>query len=329
MTGREEIDHKNEAWIAKKLETLPQILSDYMLSIEKRKTSWSRRNYLGYLIQFFDFLMESGFDVNDVNSFAEIKPLEIQKYLKFISYRVVNGEKVENKAGIKAAKLFAVSDFFEMLVKNDVIDKNPCKKVDVPKDKETHEITYLTQDEIQTVKNNIMNRPKGRNKKYKNRDLCILTLGITTGIRVSALTEINIGDIDFTTCTIKVVEKGNISRVIHIGDKTKEIIKVWMDDRKKVLGERKCDALFINGSGNRLSTMAVRNMIKKDTVNIDKHITPHKMRSTCGTNVYNMTGDIYLTQEVLGHANIANTKRYAKVLDGKMEKAVSLMDQIV
>lgn len=329
MTGREEIDLKNEKWIAGKLANNPIILRNYMDSITD-KTSWSRRNYLGYLIQFIGYLKENGYDVEDFSSYKTIKPFTINQYMNYISYRYVNGKRIENKAGIKAAKLFAVSDFFEFMVINDIIEKNPCKKIQIPKDNEEKQIVSLTHDEIKIIQNNIENRGKGRKKRYNTRDLCIVSLGITTGLRVSALIEINVEDVDLVNNIIRVTEKGNIRRSVMIGEKTKDLLKKWIDERKTILGDNSTtDALFINKNKTRMSTVSVRVMINKETKGIDKHITPHKMRSTCATNLYETTGDIYLVQAQLGHSNIANTKRYARVSNEKKEFAAKLLDGLV
>lgn len=330
MTGRDEIDYKNEEWISKKLINCPKILNDYMSSTKGNKTSWSRRNYLGYLIQFLNYLSDNNYDINNIKVYNDIKPLDINHYMDFISFRYVNGNKISNKAGIKAAKLFAVSDFFEFLFNNDIIEKNPCKKVEVPKDKEEKNITSLTTEEIRVIQNNIINRGKKRGKRYNTRDLCIISLGFTTGLRVSAITEINVSDIDFDNNTITVIEKGNIKRKIMIGDKTKELLLKWINERNKLLiGHEPTDALFINKNKTRISTTSIRKMIAKESYNINKHVTPHKMRSTCATNLYEATGDIYLVQAQLGHSNIANTRRYAKISNEKITLATSILNNLV
>lgn len=330
MTGRDEMDLKNEKWIKGKLNNCPQVLRDYMINVGESKTSWSRRNYLGYLIQFINYLARNNYDINNIRSYNNIKPLDINRYIDFISYRYADGEKIENKAGIKAAKLFAVSDFFEFLVNNDIVDKNPCKKVDTPKDKEQKEIVSLTTDEIKMMQDNILNRGKGRGKKYNTRDLCIISLGVTTGLRVSAIAGINVSDIDFDNNYITVVEKGHIKRNVIIGNKTKELLRKWIKERNLLLqGHDPTDALFISKNKERISTVSIRKMITKESYNIDKHVTPHKMRSTCATNLYEATGDIYLVQEQLGHSNIANTRRYAKVSNEKKVLAASILNDLV
>ena len=79
-----------------------------------------------------------------------------------------------------------------------------------------------------------------------------------------------------------------------------------------------------------MTTQAVRDLVAKYTKGItDKHITPHKLRSTCATNIYEKTGDIYLVADVLGHSNLANTRRYTAVSNEKRKQAAKAMDDIL
>lgn len=330
MTGREELDLKNEKWIQEKLTHCPKILNDYMESLGDTKTSWSRRNYLGYLIQFMDYLKENGLNPDNIQIYKNMKPLDINKYMNYISYRISNGKKIKNKAGIKAAKLFAISDFFEFLIDNEFVDNNPCKRVETPKDYIEKDVVYLTPNEIKIIQDNIVNRGKGRGKKYNNRDLCIISLGVTTGLRVSAIVGINVSDIDFDNNTITVTEKRKSTWKVIIGEKTKKALLNWLKDREELLkGYPKTDALFISKNKTRMSTTSVRQMLEKDTYNIDKHITPHKMRSTCGVNLYEKTGDVYLVREQLHHANIETTKIYVSVSDMKKHMAAEKLNDLI
>ena len=330
MTGREEMDYKNELWIKNKLKDCPNILRDYIDNLGDSKTSWSKRNYLGYLIQFINYLKENGYNPDDNYIYGNIKPLDINKYLNYIGYRYVNGNKVKNKAGIKAAKLFAVSDFFKFLMENDIINNNPCEKVKVPKDEIEKNVVALTQDEIKVVQNNIINRGKGRCKKYSSRDLCIFTLGVTTGLRVSAIVGINISDIDFEQNRITVTEKRKKTYDVFIGEKTKGIIQDWISEREKLLiGYPPTDALFISKDKRRMSTVSIRKMLNKDTTGIDKHITPHKLRSTCGVNLYEATGDVYLVKDQLHHSNIETTKIYVEASESRKRMATETLDCMI
>ena len=163
------------------------------------------------------------------------------------------------------------------------------------------------------------------NGKNSKRDNCIITIGCATGLRVSAIVNIDIEDIDFDNQTIKVVEKGNIERIINIGPNTIQAIRDWMEERYKRVGNNS-GPLFVSNKKSRISVRTVQEMIQKATQDFDKHITPHKMRSTCAMKLYNKTGDIYLTAEQLGHKNLRNTMKYAKASEEKRKDAALLLD---
>lgn len=310
MSGRFEQDQKLELWIQEKLNNAPEYYKSYMRSI-KKKTSSTRKAYLGYLLEFYNFICQLNL------SFEEVKPMDIDSYID------MNLEK-GNKEAIINAKLSAIISFYNFLIENDIVIKNPCsnkKKLSI-KPKDT--VVYMTDEEVDNVKMYILNEKF----KYVNRDLCIITLGCSTGLRVSAIANIDIDDIDFNGKTISVIEKGNNQRTIYIGDNTLKIINSWINDRNEILGENSDEkALFISQKTHkRISTDAIRNLLKKSTENLDKHITPHKMRSTCAMKLYNETNDIYLTAQQLGHANIKNTMIYAKSTEEKRRMAAEILD---
>lgn len=310
MSGRQEQDEKKELWIKKKLEEVDQIYTDYMRSIKKAKTSSTRKSYLGYLIQFDTFLKENNIDI------YEVKPMVIDSY---IDYMLENG----NKASIINTKLSAIISFYDFLKENDFIKTNPCSSKKKLKLEEKTSVVYMTEDEIAGIKENIITKKY----KYANRDLCIITLGCATGLRVSAIVNIDISDINFEEKIITVVEKGNKKREIFIGDNTIDSINRWLHDREEILDGAEEDALFISQkTKKRISTYAVQMMIREYGCFIGKHITPHKMRSTCAMKLYNKTGDIYLTAQQLGHKNIKNTMIYAKATDEKRRMAAELLD---
>lgn len=306
MSGRQEQDMIIEKWIAERLEHQPQLLKDYMLSA-KRKTSATRRAYLGYLIQFIGFMDSQGIKLTDV------KPMHIDRYIDHISKG--NGPSIVN------AKLAAVGDFYDFLKKNDLIKANPYNSDMKLKQDKSDTVVYMTEDEINKVKQAAVSAKI----KYANRDLCIITLGCSTGLRVSAIRNIDIEDIDFEDRTISVIEKGNKKRIIYIGDNTIRVIKTWMEDRAKIYGNY-TGPLFMSQKGNRMAVRTIQDMIHNATKGIGKHITPHKMRSTCAMRLYEKTGDIYLTAQQLGHTNISNTMIYAKATEERRREAAELLD---
>lgn len=306
MSGRKEQDMQREKWIERKLSMQPQLIKDYMLSA-KRKTSSTRKAYLGYIIQYVEFISSQGIKLTDV------KPLHIDRYVDYISKD--NGNSIVN------TKLAAVSDFYEFLKRNDFVQINPLKNIAKLKMEKKETVVYMTEEEVVKIKETAV-----KNKvKYKNRDLCIITLGCATGLRVSAIRNIDIEDIDFDNMSISVVEKGNNKRDIYIGENTTKMIKQWMSDRERICGNNS-GPLFVSQKHNRIAVRTIETMIHNSSKEIEKHITPHKMRSTCAMKLYGKTGDIYLTAQQLGHANIANTMIYAKATEEKRREAAILLD---
>lgn len=328
MDGRKEQDIRIINQIKEMLKDQPDILKAYSYSFGSKEMT-TKKAYIGYIITFLKYLKdEIKLDINDEEIFKTIRPNHINQFMEYIKY--TNGK--ENGVSIRATKLFAVSNFFEFLIDNGYIDENPCQRIKPPKDYSEKEVVSMTVEEIKILEKNIKegvgsHRSKIRNKKWINRDLAIVMLGCSTGLRVSAITQINIDDIDFIQHKIKVVEKGGVTKKIYIGDKVEKQLLIWMNDREKIIEDVDCNALFISNQKKRMTTECVRLIIKRNTYNIDKPITPHKMRSTCATRLYEQTGDIYLVQKQLGHKNINNTKRYAKVNDARLKAAADILNE--
>ena len=229
-------------------------------------------------------------------------------------------------------QLAAIKGFFEFLFDNEIILNNPCKKMKAIKDNRIHDITVITDEDYKIMLDNIKNgvgnhRARALQKKWVNRDIAMLTLGVTTGLRVSAIVGINIDDIDFNNNTVRIIEKGNREKIVILGSKAIKDIKKWITDRKKI-ADKKEQALFICKTGKRMSTVSVEERFRKIAKGTGKKITPHKMRATCATRLYEATGDIYLVQDQLGHKNIENTKKYAKVSEKRKMEAANILNDI-
>lgn len=327
MEGRKENELKKEKRIMEIIEQYPRYIKNYYDTMYD-KSYTTRYTYVRYVISFIEFLKdELRIDISNINCFRYVKASTINSYIMTMK---------DQGNSIKASKLYGLKSFFNYLVNDDYISTNPCDKVAIPKDNKEHTIVSLTKKEINVIKNNIKtgcgnDLAKKRQRKWVNRDYAIVMVGLSLGLRVTSLTEINLSDIDFETMELRIVEKGNKTRTVMFSDNLKVIIEKWMCDREIMLKEKgiETDALFISTRMKRITSDAIADLIKKYTYNIDKHITPHKLRSTCATNVYNNTGDIYLTADILGHSNIANTRRYAEISEDRKKKAAKAMDSIL
>ena len=332
MTGRQESDKRTDDRTKRLLEKCPKIIEDFFYSLTECAAT-TRGAYTEHVIAYFEYLDKEGFDYSDPRKFSEVKPNHINKYLEYIKFHRKNGEEGQLSEGTRAKKFYAIRKFYEFLLDNEYIDNSPCNRVKPPRVTDEKEIIAMTPEEVRILKENIKNgvgshKAKAFQKHYVNRDLAIVSLGCTTGLRVGSICEINMDDIDIDNRTIIVREKGNKVRTIRIGENTAKIINDWMIDRWMMFIGFCDDALFVSGAGKRLRPEDIALMLKKYSVGIDKPITPHKMRSTCATNLYEATGDIFLVQDILGHKNIANTRRYAKMSEKRREEAVNILDKM-
>lgn len=334
MSGRAEKDRRIEEKINLLIQNQPKIIKDYANSFGN-KTATTKEVYINQVIHFVNYLQkEYNLDISDLNQIRALNYIHINAYMNYIKTHNTDGTYAVKEAGSCAAVFYAIKHFCKYLLYCRYIDENPCLNVEVPKDRKQHDIVSLTPKEINIVKENIRkgvgsSKAKSCQSLWKGRDNCIIMLAISTGLRVSALANIDIGDINFETKTLKTIEKGNFERTIYLSDKMIDIINIWVRERQVLLNGVKCDALFISNHKKRIGITSIRDLLHKYTYNIPKHITPHKLRSTTATNLYEKTGDIYLVADVLGHHNIQNTRRYAKVSDDKRIHAANELSNLI
>lgn len=327
MNGRLENQNKTEEYLKRIIEHKPDVIKDYYLYLND-KTHHTKRTYIMHILRFLDYLHSNNYDIYNTNMYQNIRLSAINRYIENVSKKD-DGSHVSD--AYKMIQVNAIKSFFDFLYVDGVISDNPCKKLKSPRTNKQISVTYLTPEEIQIVKENIKNGvgnedAKSKQKEWFERDYAIIYLALCTGLRVSALTEINIDDIDFSNHTIRVTEKENFTKDIYINDKVEEALHVWIEKRKILMnGYDDDNALFISHLRKRISTKSVNALVKKYTYNIDKKITAHKLRSTFAMNVYEATGDIYITSSLLGHANVETTKKYAAVTDKKRKQAIENM----
>lgn len=330
MRGRTESKIKVESAIQSKLETAPEYLVAFYYSLNQ-KTHMTKLRYIGNVIRYIEYLSGGNLEVS-LDEIKKINAFDIQKYMSDINYFDKADGIHEMSAATKACIYSSLNAFFEFLVRNDYIKANPFagKKIERPRIKE-NDIIFLTPEEVNAVQKQILegvgtDRAKAKQEKWKYRDLLLFRIPVVNGIRVNALREIDIDDIHLNHGYIRVTEKGNITKNVYIDTETARLLRLWLVRRSQLIGDSNCKALFISNQRNRMTVMAIENIIKKYTEAVtSKHITPHKLRSTCGTNLYQAKKDIYLVASVLGHKTTEPTRRYAKVFETDKRNAVNVM----
>ena len=155
-------------------------------------------------------------------------------------------------------------------------------------------------------------------EKTKIRDVALLTLLLGTGIRVSECVGIDLKDLDFEVNGIRILRKGGKEAIVYFGDEVEDALLDYLDERDHMIpctGHE--EALFLSLQMKRLSVRSVEKLVKKyaSRVTTLKKITPHKLRSTYGTSLYQETGDIYLVADVLGHKDVNTTRKHYSAQD--------------
>jgi len=326
----ENIDKKIEIKLKKRLEKLPPFCKTFFIGIEPTTASRTRLAYAYDLGCFFEFMHENNpickkMEISEfpISILEQLTPTDIEEYLYFLKYYEKDGMEHHNdERGVKR-KLASLRTFYRYFYKKELIKEDPAIKVDMPKLHEKN-IIRLDVDEVASLLDEVESgdslteRQKKFHEKTKVRDLAIITLLLGTGIRVSECVGLDISDVDFKNNGIKIHRKGGAEVVVYFGDEVRKALLGYFEERQKIIAEDgSINALFLSLKSKRITVRAVENLVKKYSrlVTTLKNITPHKLRSTYGTNLYRETGDIYLVADVLGHKDVNTTRKHYAALD--------------
>ena len=315
------------------LKTLPPFVKDYFRAMEPKSSARTRINYAYDIRVFFHFLMENNpvyknytIDRFTPQDLENLEPVDIEEYLEYLKVykRDEDGELITNGEKGLARKMSALRSFYGYYFKHRIIQKNPTLLVDMPKlhDKaiirlDTDEVALLL-DFVESAGEHLTGQALNYYKKTRDRDIAILTLLLGTGIRVSECVGLDIEDVDFKNNGIKVTRKGGNEMVVYFGPEVEKALKRYLEVREGITPLAGHEhALFYSAQRKRMGVQAVENMVKKYSrqITTTKKITPHKLRSTYGTALYQETGDIYLVADVLGHKDVNTTKKHYAALD--------------
>lgn len=330
-TYREHTDTENILKLRQVLSTLPAFCKDYFRAIDSTTTTKTRISYAYDIRIFFQFLLDENpaFKNYAMTDFSvavldQIKAVDLEEYMEYLKV-YQNGDKTETNGerGLKR-KISALRSFYAYYYKREMIHTNPTVLIDVPKihDKsiirlDTDEVALLL-DYIEHCGDSLTGQKRVYYEKTKERDLAIVTLLLGTGIRVSECVGLDIEDVDFKNNGIKVTRKGGNEMVVYFGEEVEKALKRYLEIREGITPLAGHEhALFYSAQRKRMGVQAVENMVKKYSrqITTTKKITPHKLRSTYGTALYQETGDIYLVADVLGHKDVNTTKKHYAALD--------------
>ena len=338
VTYHEQTDVENTLRLRDVLKTLPPFCKDFFRAIEPRTTTKTRISYAYDIRIFFQFLLEQNpafrdwsIDAFTVDVLDQITAVDLEEYEEYLKvYQAGDKTETNGERGLKR-KMSSLRSFYAYYFKREMIHTNPTVLVDVPKIHqksiirlEADEVALLL-DYIEHGGDDLTGQKKVYYEKNKDRDLALVTLLLGTGVRVSECVGLDIEDVDFKNNGIKVTRKGGNEMVVYFGPEVEKALKRYLEVRENIIPlEGHEHALFYSAQRRRIGVQAIENLVKKyaQQITTTKKITPHKLRSTYGTTLYQETGDIYLVADVLGHKDVNTTKKhYAAIDDARRRQA--------
>ncbi len=302
---------------------LPPFCNEFFIGIENRTTPLTRLAYAYDLRIFFDFVLSEirefrsfNLDTFGLSELDKITQTHIESFLEYLNYYRFNGKEYKNDERAKARKLSTLRAFFKYFFNKNKLTSNVASKVPTPKIHEK-EIIRLDVDEVAGLLDEVeggerlTKRQQGYHKKTKMRDLALITLLVGTGIRVSECVGLDIEDLDFKNNSFTVTRKGGNRKILYFPEEVSDTLREYLQE-DRLGSDAETPALFLSLQNKRLTVRAAELIVKKYSKLITplKKITPHKLRSTYGTNLYRETQDIFVVAEVLGHKDVNTTKRH-------------------
>lgn len=324
VAGRLEKETQFYEKMKEKLKGMPKVIGEYCTSMRANRKSYTTVNvYINNVLHFARFVC--GGNITE-DFYKHIMPSDVENYMISLETKETSDGVKRMGDDILQSRWSSLNTFFDWCMKRGYIDKNPMGVVNRPKNNTEHKVTYLTKSEINKLFKAV---DKNENEIFRMRDRTIISLALATALRVSALVNINIDDIDFDNNVIKVVEKRQKVREIPMGANMMVALREFIDFRAANCVGVDSQALFLTKNNNRLSVWDANDMLEKYCVlaNI-KRITFHKLRASAATNLAAAKVDIQTIGNILGHKSTSTTLKYIAVLEENKKNAVGLLDNL-
>jgi integrase/recombinase XerD len=270
----------------------------HYLAVEKGLAANTLESYQRDLVTYVSYLREQG-----------VTRIEETTRGQIIGYLLMLQEKGRATATL-SRNLASIRAFYQFLVRDRYLDKDPSIHLETPKiEKRLPKV--LAVDEVERLlEGPVTSRPAGL------RDKAMLELLYATGIRVSELVHLHVGDVNLDMGFLKCMGKGSKERIIPLGRTAIDVVREYiMTGRPRLLKQKSETALFLNHLGKRITRQGFWKIIKKYAVqaNIRAEITPHTLRHSFATHLLENGADLRSVQEMLGHADISTTQIYTHV----------------
>jgi integrase/recombinase XerC len=291
------------------------------LRYERNVSEHTLRNYASDLLQFLDHLAPADPQTGARNlpDVKQIDHITIREWLAAL-------HQANKKKTSVARKLAALRTLFQFLVREGVLEMNPAKLVATPRLEKKLPSHLSIEDAIRFIETPDAATDLGK------RDRAILEMLYGTGLRVSELVNLDLGDVDFSGKLVRVTGKRRKQRIVPFGDPALHALMDYLlNARAEFIAHappamRDTPAVFLNYQGTRLTTRSVGRMVDKYIkLCADLHdISPHSLRHSFATHLLDSGADLRDIQELLGHARLTTTQVYTHV---SMEKLIEIYDR--
>lgn len=337
MSGRIENNNIIKRNINNNLKELPEFVTQWYINLVASGKEVTSCN--DYIHKIRNYLFSINSNLKEI-SLNDITMKSVESYYISIQTKIdKNGNEIQTSDSYKQGIWCALNSFLGFMYNRKFIPENFMSSISKPKNRDLQRINekriLLTKDDfnliLKSVENGVgSNKAKAHQKKIKDRDMLIMLLFMQTGMRKTALSEINIEDIDINKKEILVIDKGNKRHVYYLTDNIIKYLKLWLNQRDKILDGIVSDALFISDHKKRLSNNAIYNLVEKYCEDaLGERISPHKIRSGFCSILYNETNDAEFVRRAVGHSNISTTQRYIVTNNKEHEKAANIINDFL
>lgn len=327
MSGIKEITKQNIDRIENVLNGKPDYFRGFV-NFMNDSSIQTKYYYLNHICAFMEYVNKNPEDL----SFDDFN-----NYMMKISYKE---DGTEMTSSYRINIYSSLKKFNEYLYVSKRINQNYMLYIKRPKPKESQETIikrekgYLTEKELTKYLEVIEDKIEINNDIWSRRDRAIIYTLLTTGMRNTALRMLDVSDVDLNKKILTVTDKGGKVITYDMSQKLCSAIDSWLLFRNECVmyepKDQNCKALFVSQQKKRMDSVTLKNIVKKYAVDINgKNITPHKLRATYGTQLYNKTGDIYFVQQCMGHTNPKTTELYVREKKQNTKRASDIMDKLI
>lgn len=326
MKGRLEHDMRNKRNAQQLLSTMPEYVTDFYYNIQSSTEPTTRLEYIKKIKNFLDF---ANTDIKKIDDTI------VGRYFEKINYTNDNtyGER-QTSFSYRQMCWSVLNKFFDYLERKGIVDKNPVRETSRPRNKDDVKRIKLDIDDLNAILKSVKYGAgscvaRARQENWKERDMLIMFLFMNTGMRKTALSEINLEDISFDDKKLTVIDKRNTKQIYTINDEMEQVIKTWLKKREELLGDVSCDALFISTHRQRMCEKAIYDLVRKySEQGLGFKISPHKLRAAFVTIYYDASGhDIEATRRAVGHKDVSITSRYIVKDNNDRDNAINFMSK--